>query len=318
MQKFKDIPSSVLQLVNQLDTDYKAEVIGASLVDSGWDESRILLVRKQGDKRFVSKDIHRVDSEYSTRDLMEYLYIYTNRASIYEALPEGVFHQPLNTVKKKTHESILEEIRTHREEEFFARRYFQPFEMVADQLLIDAQLYEHQFNKKNYHNNLVQVFSKYWEVLRVLNLKQAVLFIKVIPVMYKLVTDFEILSQVLTLVLDVPIQVQVGKQKKVVLSKDRQPLLGKWQLGISTTLGRSYGDGYKTIQVIVGSMEPLQMKLFEYNAKNDIVLNYMLDLILPVNIHFVIKYLTIKDKAEFILSQNQHKAYLGINTLLKK
>lgn len=101
MKQFKNIPESVLQLVNQINTDYKAEVIGAGLANSGWDQKRILLVRKQGDKRFVSKDIYGIDSEYSTRDLMEYLYIYTNRQSIYESLPEGVFHQPLNTVKKK-------------------------------------------------------------------------------------------------------------------------------------------------------------------------------------------------------------------------
>lgn len=318
MQKFKDIPIGVLQLINQIDTDYKAEVIGAGLVDSGWDENRILLVRKHGDKKFVSKDIYGVDSEYSTRDLMEYLYIHTNRGGIYESLPEGVFHQPLNTVKKKTNESILEEIRAHREEEFFARRYFQPFEMVADQLLIDAQLYEHQFNKKNFHPNLVHVFSKYWDVLNLLSLKQAVLFIKVIPVMYRLVTDFNILSQVLTLVLDVPIKVCIGKQKKVMVNNQIQPVLGSWQLGISSTIGKEYLDGYKTIQVQVGPITPLQMKLFEYKQQRDIILNYLLNLILPINMHFLIGYTITKEETAFVLSHKQHKAYLGINTLLKK
>ena len=74
--------------------------------------------------RRTSKEIR---SEYSHYDLTDYLYLHVNRRSIYDALPEGIFHKNLHQSGKVSKEQVLDEIRIHREEEFFARAFFQAF-----------------------------------------------------------------------------------------------------------------------------------------------------------------------------------------------
>jgi hypothetical protein len=78
---------------NSPTTDFKAEIIAASLIEQGYDPSRILLIREGSFKRGFSKDIEEVSLHFSAQDLSDYLHIKTNRESIYDILPEGIFHR---------------------------------------------------------------------------------------------------------------------------------------------------------------------------------------------------------------------------------
>ncbi len=118
MDNANNIMDNKITAANRLDTDYRAEVVAAGLIGAGMDAGKILIVREKGDKRHVSKDVSGLRQGFSQEDLMEYLYISTNRTSIYDAIPENIFHQPLNTAGKKTQEDVIDEIKRHRQEEF--------------------------------------------------------------------------------------------------------------------------------------------------------------------------------------------------------
>ncbi len=79
---------NILASINRLETDFRAETVAAGLAEAGLAADKVLIVREKGDKRYVSKDISKIEKGFSTEDLMEYLYIYTNRESIYDAIPE--------------------------------------------------------------------------------------------------------------------------------------------------------------------------------------------------------------------------------------
>ena len=98
---------------NLPDTDFKAEVVASGLKESGYDAERTLISRLGDIRRGFSKDIHDAHSEYSQYDLTDYLYLYVNRRSIYDTLPEGIFHKNLYQSDKSSKEQILDEIRIH-------------------------------------------------------------------------------------------------------------------------------------------------------------------------------------------------------------
>lgn len=303
--------------VNTIDSDFKAESIAAGLIESGYDDNRILLMRRHGDKRYVSKDIDVIQKHYSTQDLMEYLYIYTNRVSIYDTIPEGIFHQPLNGIRKKTQEDIISEIRRHREEENFARRYFQPFEMIFDQVLIEAQLYEKQFDKKNFHDKLKKIFSRYWSILHLLTLRQAVFFIKAIPVIDTIFADFNVTATLMSTIMEVPIHLELVCSKSTKIQNAQTNILGECRLDIDAVLGDSFVDAYRDIRITIGPMHPQVMKLFEPGSKNDLILNHLIQMVLPSDCRKYIKYDIIQEQAASRLSDENHTAYLGINTILQ-
>jgi hypothetical protein len=246
---------------------------------------------------------------------MEYLYIYTSRSSIYDAIPENVFHQPLSSVKKKTQDDVVNEIRYHRQEEFYARRFFQPFEMLIDRLLIDVHLYECKFDKKNFYSNLKDILSRHSPVLKLMNLKQAVYFIKILPVLRKTNKDLNLLGQVLSIILDAPVSVTIGKPSTITIDKP-PTILDDWQLGINSVLGDTLQDGYRDIDILIGPMEPEKIISYYPGRKNEMLLNKLLSMTLPANIKRNIACETIKELAGFRLSDNTHTAYLGINTNL--
>ena len=85
---------------NLPDTDFKAEVVVSGLKEAGYDAERTLIFRRGDIRRGFSKDIHDIHPEYSHYDLTDYLYLYVNRRSLYDELPEGIFHKNLYQSEK--------------------------------------------------------------------------------------------------------------------------------------------------------------------------------------------------------------------------
>lgn len=303
-------------IINKLDTDFRAEVVAAGLIESGVDEDKILIVREKGNMRYTSKDIAKVHSAFSQQDLMEYLYIHTNRNSLYDAIPENIFHQPYVTATKKTQDDVINEIRRHREEEFYARRYFQPFEIAIDKLLVDAQLYERKFDKKNFHSNLKDVLSGYWYVLKLLTLEQAVFFIRIIPVIDKVITDMKLAEKLMSVILDVPIKIEEGEPSEMKAAPTEKSAKKTWRLGVNTVVGSSFNDGYRDINITVGPAHPERIREFSGGRNDQLILQQLIGMMLPVNMKKKIIFKVPKELSKFRLSDGTHKAYLGINTTL--
>ena len=305
--------------INRLNTDFRAEAVAAGLMESGQEADRVLIVRQDGHKRHASKDIAEVRKGFSQADLteyLEYLYIHTNRFGIYDSIPENIFHQSTATAQKKSWESVTHEMRRGREEERDARKFFQPFEMAVDRLLIDAQLYERQFDKKNFHSNLKDIFSSYWSVLRLLTLKQAVFFIKTVPLLHQITADFDLLGKLMGAILEVPVKVELGDVAKVKANRSMKVREGEWRLGINSALENSFKDGYKDICITIGAATPETIKSFAKGTNNCLILEQLIAMMLPANRQKRVKYKTLEAYAGFRLSDSTHNTYLGINTRL--
>lgn len=304
-------------LANSMTTDYRAEVITAGLIESGQDAGKILIVRDKGDKRNVSKDVHKIEYGFSSENLMEYLYIHTNRKGIYDNLPEGIFHQPYETARKKSHQDVLSEMKKHRQEEFTARKFFQPFEMAIDHLLTGAQLYERKFDKMNFYDNLKGVFVRYWPVLKLMSVRQAAFFIKIVPELYHIYTDFEFMGHILGIIFDTPVKVELGDLSSKPMKNDKTPQFKDWRLEVNTVVGGDeFEDGSRDIRITIGPAMPEVVRSFLPTLPNGLMLKQLLRLMLPVDCQRQINYETHKEFSRFRLSSDTHTAYLGINTTL--
>jgi hypothetical protein len=305
--------------INRLNTDFRAEAVAAGLMESGQEADRVLIVRQDGHKRHSSKDIAEIRKGFSQADLteyLEYLYIHTNRFGIYDSIPENIFHQPTGTGKKKSWENVAHEMRRSREETREAHKFFQPFEMAIDRLLIDAQLYERQFDKKNFHSNLKDIFSSYWSVLSLLTLKQAFFFVKTVPVLHQISADFDLLGKLMGAILEVPVTVELGNVEKVKANLPMKVRDGEWRLGINSALENSFKDGYKDISITIGPALPETIKSFAEGTDNHQVLEQLIAMMLPANRQKRVKYKTLEAYAGFRLSDSTHNTWLGINTRL--
>lgn len=302
--------------INTLDTDFRAEVVVAGLLKAEQDEDRIVIVRQRGNMRDVSKDVSKTEYVYSDYDLLEYLYIYTNRLGIYDSLPEGIFHQPENSRRLRSTEDVVREIRSQREEEKLARRFFRPFEMAIDQLLVDAQLYEQKFDKAHVYGNLCNILKEQWHILRYMNLRQGILFLRIVPLIAEVLQDYEKMGAVMSIILNCPVCIKEGRKSDKVLPDREKNGLGKFKLGVNFVLGKIVESDNPDLNIVIGPINTIEMKSFRSNGNNKQILKRLIDMIIPFDRNKNIEYRLSKTDTKFRLSGKGHATYLGINTRL--
>lgn len=301
---------------NTLESDYRAEVLVAGLLEAGQDENRMLIVRQDAKRKDVAKDISRINKEFSGLDLVEYLHIYTNRYGIYDSLPEGLFHQSLNRRRRKTQQDVIDEMREHRIGEFHVRRFFQPFEMAIDQVLIDTQLYEKKFDKAYAYENLKLIFEEHWDILEYLSLKQTLLFIKLIPLIPEAGRSFELMASVMSVILDCPVKIKEGRKSQMEVAEEECISLNKMKLGVNSVIGKTVQNDFADLDIILGPTDAKRVKEFQTSLNHQVILQKLIDLIIPFDRNTNIRYEVFKEEMKFRLSDKYNKAYLGVNTTL--
>lgn len=303
---------------NTLETDFKAEVVASGLKEKGYDPERTLIIRQGDSRRGFSNDIDCIHTEYSQYDMTDYLHICVNRKSIYDELPEGIFHRNIYYKDKHSKGEVLDEIRIHREEEYFVRRFFKPFEIVIDQMLVNFQHKERRFDKMNVHEDYIGIFAGTWPVLNLLPLKQAVMFIKMLPFLETITNSLDKISQIMSILLDVPVSVKRGSKSHTVVSEDIIPGLGECMLGETMILGNSFDDGYYRILVEIGPISAKRVEFFIEGSKGQSILKILNGMLLPADKEIEIRYIIEQDDATFKLSDEENISYLGINTYLSE
>lgn len=317
METVDPILKNSLASVNMLETDFLGEFVAASLVAAGFPDDKTLLLRREGDKRYVSKDIGKIELNYSFFDMEEYLHVYLNRPGIYDALPEGIFHDLRSYGALLSKEEVIREIRRHREKELFARKFFAPFEMVVDKLLTAVQQYEQKFDRAYLYGDLKDIFEEQWSLFRLLDLGQALLLLRIIPIIPEVSLEMERAGKVFSVLLGVNVVISEGQMPgKVRVEDDELIKLYHWKLGYNSNLGCMVRDVSNDLIVTIGPLSPEEMKSFGKGHSNDLILWELIDLILPFGRNIRVKYRVKQQESSFRLSGKSHKAYLGINTSL--
>lgn len=306
--------------VNSFDTDFRFEVLAACLIEQGVDPQHIEIVRKGIARRGISKDVENVFYQYSAEELLNYLVIEVNREGLYDMLPQGLFHKQ---TFKRTYKDIetdvekaLDEIKIHREQEFFARNFFHLFEIISDKSLIEAYLQEAKYDRKTNNKEFVLLFYRYWDILKMLNHKQALFFMYIIPIVHKIRLDHSCIAEAFSFVLDVPVKLSYIKLPAKKADRSFSSNLGEHSLGVDLVLGQEFDDGEFDIKVTIGPISAKVMRDFLATAPNAKILDELCLLFLPANIFVVKDFIIDPEDSQFILSDDTHATYLGINSFI--
>lgn len=304
------------KFINNTDTDYKAEVYGAQLVEQGFDSERIQIIRKGAAKRGFSKDIEEIKLHFSDQDLKDYLHIEANKEGIYDILPEGVFHQPIQKKANKDKEDVLDEIKAHRLKEFHARRFFQVFEVEADHSLIQAYLYEIKYDKKISNSNFTDIFVSYWPIMKLLKPEQCILFMHTIPYLHQIRNNHEEIEKTMSLLLEVPVRIEHIKLPAKNADSFFESVLDDSCLGIDLVLGKAFDDGMYDLKVTVGPVSARKMEYFLEPAVGNKILDFLCLLFFPADIFVTKDFKVLPQDAAFVLSNKERPTFLGINTFI--
>jgi len=295
--------------INEVETDFRAEVIAAEMIENGRPADTVLIVPSGVLNRPHRKDIEGVEQEVSEYDHKEYVVIKTHKEGLYDKLPEGVFHSPISYASDKTEKQVLEAIKRHRLEEKAARKFFLPFDTAINNVRILVSMYESQLDKNFHFNQLVNIFIDHWEILRYLDILQANVFLQFLPLIHTIRDDWRAIELFFELMFQTPAKLSMQVQKKQVNSVGEDVLemnsrIGSGVLGVDLTTG-DYFEGGNFSQMVIrfGPVSAKEVAQFTHGKNKERLVLMLCDYLLPADMDIVIEYDLAKPDQSFYLNQ---------------
>lgn len=299
---------------NELFTDYKAVAHAADLIERNIiDADRIEIIPNGADKRAFAKDIEDSGSYYSEKRRQTRIRITTNRESLYDMLPEGLFHRPPTGSAGMDEESMIKDIRDRRDEEKHARLFFTPFDAEINHVRIMTELYENMLDKKTTYSDLSQIFEFGWDEFNLLNKEQSIIWMHLLPEIQQKRNDIEFVSKVLTALFNLPIVLvdATFHLAPVKIADDLQMQLGTSALGIDTIIGDNFTSDSEAYHINIGPTTPQELISFIPGEKNRAILDMAISYLMPLDAEIRVEMITASDYQETLLTENGESAYLG-------
>lgn len=309
--------------LNGVGTDFRAEVIAAELIENNTPADRILIVPLGARNRPQRKDIESILEELSEYDNKEYTLIRTHKESLYDKLPEGLFHSPISHDPSRSEQQVIESIKRHRIEEKQARKFFLPFDAGLFSARVQMALYENQLDKKFHSNQLVNIFSAHWEIFQHLNVLQANLFLQFLPLIHMIRDDWDVIETLLEQMFLTQVLLHLRHKKKQNKSEDSGFLnsgLGNVSLGVDLTTGNPADAAADTEMVITfGPLTNEELKSFIGPLQQEKVAAMLCDYLLPADMDVVIEYdLQVSERAFSLSDDPAHASNcdMGVSTYI--
>ncbi len=306
----------IVKRVNDIFINVKAEVIISELLEADFDSDQIVIAPIGTLKRSFRTDLY--DLEWKELESgKKLLYVYLAREGIYDALPQGLFHQPSTLNTKNSSSSLIGEVKRGKMEEQAARTFFLPFEqeIYYQRLAIEQQERKMLSNLKE--NKSKDLFADFWELDDCLDSKQKAILLNILPLTHKIVGDFDLASQCFEMVIGAPVDIrQIEPISKNVSNSDVEKI-GKCILGLNMVLGTSTNDGDPAIEIAIGPLNNDQLANFTPGGRGNEVLEFLCNFFIPVELDIKRKIIVDENFFNSQFDEKKETMRLGYNVCLK-
>ncbi len=247
----KDNLEEIIQAIKELTADLRAETVVADLVENNIDTDHLQVKYEGAFFRPIRKDI--LSAEVRSHDGFEkVLELILSRNGIYDALPEGLFHQPAEELPgKKSVKTLADEYKGRKKQEQEARKFFQPIENEFFRQRVNLELKERQLLYKFRHlfNDFLLSF---WKIDRHLPRELTIRLIRILPMAHQLAGNMKEVSRALAYTLNEKVSFQIDYKRSK--RPDGASKVGVAGLGSSLIAG----DATEPHPVVTFTIGPLE------------------------------------------------------------
>ncbi len=291
---------------NQLNTDFKTEVLALRLLNFYQEIDYLFLKRLGGTQRSFHKDIQSISLELFDGE-ENVLTIQTHKEGIYDYLPSGVFHSPTLGDFKGGVDNIVSEIRHQRKIEETARRLFEPFENEIFYLQLSILMQENQYDISDNATILVEILHELFPLLEKIEKKTARIFVFLLPFFHSVKGNKKWFEKCLSAFLRVPVNIRFLPNKVEDIQEVSDTLvLSQVHLGHSLVLSGSHWDGERNWAIDYGPIPYEDLAQYMPDAELRRLLEVLYDYCLPVAVKV----------EEFFITQRQSESFVLQDTVL--
>lgn len=305
------------EVFNHMPVDIRAEVMVADMIEMGLDPDDAIVSPAGLGKRSFSNDILRAKWIENKTD-RELLFIYVSREAIYDALPEGLFHQPKNKKSFRTTSEMIGMVKQAKLEEEDARKFFAPYEQEFFRQRIEIESQERITLSQLKDNSKSDIFIDFWHLNHTLNDRQLSVMLNLLPLTYKIAGDFHFMEECFENVLKAKVRIKPIEPVKRVWDSINRQTLGKATLGVNLVLGNTFNDGEPAVEVIIGPLKEDDLLDFIPGGQGLEVIKILLEYFMPVETDVITKITVDESTFDFTLNKVKESGRLGFNTSFKK
>ncbi|CCG99937.1 hypothetical protein FAES_1928 [Fibrella aestuarina BUZ 2] len=336
-------PDIIAEQIGRLRSDVRLEVVLAELFYDGVNPMRELLIHPAGlFERSFRHDIGRATvgnpDVWGTGPASidpsrpQYINIEVHRDGIYDYLPEGLFHQPSNLGRDQA--EVFDDIDEQARRQRGMRQFFQPIEQefYLQGLAMELEERKYLINEQTLRqNDQGAVLRQFWGLPPdLLDLRQLNNLLHLLPIAHRLVHNTELVSQVFTLILGVPVAIRTIPPllHLITLSENETPApseLSKAELG-SFALEGVYQDTMPAYEISIGPLHPTRLNEFleiHFDGKvifvgdSRKIVNLLIEYFMPYETDVVVN-LKIRDELSTPFSVPTHAGRLSKNPQVKR
>ena len=309
--------NDIVETINHLRDDIKAEAIIADIIESGISAENIVTVPDGIFKRRFNQDIAgagflRLEND---QDVLE---IHISRDGIYDTLPAGIFHDPPKESASRG-QDMAGESKRQRLVEKQARKFFLPFENELFRKHIDLELEERTILKRYSENLFDNIFSSFWKLDSSLPQKFLSRLIILLPLAHRISGDPELTAKTLEIIIDEKSKVKWATSRqscgKIQLESDEYAgRLGHSALGVDFVCDQA-SNVQPVLEFLIGPLEHSEVEDYLENGQIAHFLDCFYEYFIPVEIDVTTKVL-VDEKAHGFTLDPDMEPVLGYNSAL--
>jgi hypothetical protein len=265
----------------------RAEAFCTALLERGYSFDELVIKRLGTFKRSYRNDIESIAA--ITDDGNGQLELALNRDSIYDRLPEGLFHQPRGHGAAAPVSEMVKEYRRYREEEREARRFFQPLEQEIFRYSISVEEEERRLLWGLQSGVMSSSFATFWNLRDGLPNESVSVLLRIMPWAHLIKGDMELTATALELMLERPVTVEQHIHNDQV-TEGNVFQLGEGELGVDTVTGNHFSDAGAVWTFTISDMKGSEISAFLNDAPYGKFLKQFVDIFMPLEIDAVFEY----------------------------
>lgn len=311
--------NEISDLINQLEIDFKAEMIFACMTDQQFESNQLIACFDGQLRRVWSKDLSFCEpGTLTTGDKV--IFAHLNRDGIYDTLPEALFHESNENGLNSGKEMAKESMRLKNEEKE-SRTFFQPLENEFFNQRVQLATMENALSEKIFAESLMGLIPDFWIIPNKLPAKYVSKLIKFIPVSQQITGNQTLTAQCLEFILDEKVKVTMSlteDTKNYEQGLDLSGVIGKSKLGIDTIAGDFINGFFNRLIFEIGPFRNIETENFVKNGKLKAFLDCFYSYFVPVETDIETVFLFETKRNNFVLEhlENDEISYLGLNSVL--
>ncbi|MCW3092350.1 MAG: hypothetical protein JWP81_3419 [Ferruginibacter sp.] len=275
----------------------RAETFCAELTRNGIAYEALKIKFGSAFRKSFRNEIETVTTNLNENNYQAELELLLNRDSIYDRLPDGIFHQTRGNSKTSNVKEMSEEHRRFKEEEKHARKFFQPLEQEFFRYATMVEKEEVDFSFGMLNGNVKNELQQFWNIPDGLPAHCVRKLVQILPWANFIKGDAQLTAKALELVLEKPVLFESFTAFRQVAGNTAFKL-GVSELGIGTVTGNQFDEPVACWKFSIGDLSKDEIALFTPANAYGRLLNHFEKIMIPLTIDIIFEFACIENADE--------------------